>query len=81
MGSVAYLPLARPWYHESVKSGSFEAVPLVTRSPQNLATFFAWSLARSTLTVCLPSKLNGRTPACHRYATNWPGSFGATFTR
>ena len=66
IGKLAHLPLFRPWYHESLKSASFEAVPLVTRSPQNLATFLASSLARSTLTVCLPSKANGRTPACQR---------------
>ena len=41
MGKLAHLPLCRPWYHESLKSASFEAVPLVTRSPQNLATFCA----------------------------------------
>ena len=66
IGSVAHLPLARPWYQESLKSGSFDATPFVTRSPQNFTTFLASSLARSILTVSLPSKLNGRTPACHR---------------
>ena len=38
---MAHLPLARPWYQESLKSGSFDATPLVTRSPQNLTTFLA----------------------------------------
>ena len=56
MGREAHLPLFRPWYQESLKSASLEATPLVTRSPQNLTTFLASSLARSTLTVCLPSK-------------------------
>ena len=81
MGRVAYLPFARPWYQESLKSVSLEAVPLVTRSPQNLTTFFASSFARSTFTVCLPSNANGRTPACHRYATITPDWLGATLTR
>ena len=66
IGRVAHLPLARPWYQESLKSASEVARPLFTRSPKNLTTVLAWSFARSTLTVSWPSKLNGRTPACHR---------------
>ena len=51
-GQEAYLPLASPWYHWSVKSVSTEAAPEVTRSPQYFATCLPWSLARSTVTDC-----------------------------
>ena len=52
---VAYLPRLSAWYQASVKSGSTDTTPLVTRSPQNCATFLPWSLARLTVTVLLPS--------------------------
>src|SRR5919112_1071334 len=51
----AYLPLARPWYHWSVKSGSTETRSSWIRVFHRSTTLVTSGLSRSIVTVSAPS--------------------------
>jgi len=77
----AYRPLARPWYHGSVKSGTTPMMLSRTRGFQKSITLATSGVSILIVTVFFPSYPKGRTPACHSKPMNWPASLPGMFVR